>query len=131
MFRQLLLALPILSLISVSAKSAQNPSELLSQCEQFVRSTRVKGHNIEIHNDPASLECWAYFNAVQDLIIVTFNQRPPFTPALHVCAPANSTTYELIGVFVSYAQKTPTVLSRKIGSAVMSALMSAYPCNSG
>jgi hypothetical protein len=127
MFRRLLLALTVLLLLPLRAESADNPSELLSQCEQLIRSARVNGDGVVLKKDVPTLECWAYFSAVQDMITVKFGRGS--VPALNVCAPPQSTLYEQIRVFVSYAQQNPTVLSRRTGNAVLSALMSAYPCS--
>lgn len=125
MFRRLLLAFAVLLLLRLPAESVENFSDLLSKCEQLVRTANLSGNQITFNNDTGSHACWAYFGAVQNLIGVRFDDKP----ALYVCAPTTGTRYELIRVFVSFAQQNPSKLSQSNVNVVLQALMSAYPCS--
>ena len=106
--------------------TAQTAHELLSGCELVVRTLSVRGDHVGMSNSPAAATCWSFIAALQDFASITEDgKRTLWGQCL---LPTESTTSQLIRVFVNYAQMHPEELNQRPSMLVLKAFTQAFPC---
>ena len=121
--------LVVAALVAVSTDNAaafQNARELAKVCRVLERGMGGKGQQIRIPNTKASLLCWGYMRAIQDLVVLTDEGGRRIIGA---CPPEQTTTLDLLHSFLAYGGSHPDVLEGNAAVAVITALQSAHPCN--
>jgi hypothetical protein len=115
-------------LISASeqAQSANPVGDLLKGCQSLERGKMGRGNHIEIPNRRASLVCWGYMKAMQDLSVWTDENG---NRILGSCPPERTTTLDLIRSFVRYSRSHRRELPSNAALAVTKAFQQAFPCN--
>ena len=108
------------------AAIAQNANELLSSCELVVRTLSVRGEQASMSSSPAAARCWGFIFALQDFASVTQDGKRTLWGQCQL--PTESTTSQLIRVFVNYAQMHPEELNQRPSLLVLQAFTQAFPC---
>jgi hypothetical protein len=110
---------------SEHAQAATLARDLLNDCQSLERGKRGYGNHIQIPKTSASLVCWGYMEAMQDLSvwIDEGGQR-----IIGSCAPEGTTLLVLIHSFVMYARSHPNQLQDNAALAIMRAFQEAFPC---
>ena len=112
----------------VASEHAQAGSghDLLNDCQSLERGKMGRGNHIEIPKTRASLVCWGYMKAMQDLSVWVDENG---NKILGTCPPERATTLDLIHSFVTYARSHPSQLQGNAALAVMRAFQETFPCD--
>jgi hypothetical protein len=94
-------------------------------CQSLKRGARGAGRQIYIPNTREALTCWGYMQAMQDLSVLVDENGHRIMGA---CPPEQTTTLQLIRLFIRYARTHRTELPGNALVAVFRALRAAYPC---
>jgi hypothetical protein len=111
---------------SEHAQAATRAGDLLNDCQSLERGKRGYGNHIQIPKTRASLVCWGYMEAMQDLSvwIDESGQR-----IIGSCPPEGTMLVALIHSFVMYARSHPSQLQGNAALAVTKAFQEAFPCD--
>jgi hypothetical protein len=111
---------------SEGAQAASPARNLLNGCQSLERGKMGRGNHIEIPNTRASLVCWGYMKAMQDLSVWTDENG---NRILGSCPPERTTTLDLIHSFVRYGRSHRRELPSNAALAVTKAFQQAFPCD--
>jgi hypothetical protein len=118
--------LGILFICCSSSAFADTAREMLSACRPIARANISGGKGKATGPDTFEAgKCWGAFTVIQNAI-----ERVDDRMLLiyNVCAPAESTRTQLIGMFVDYAEKNPQRLQEEFFDVFIDALRKAFPC---
>ena len=116
----------IASLVASEHAQAGSGHDLLNDCQSLERGKMGRGNHIEIPNRRASLVCWGYMKAMQDLSVWTDENG---NRILGSCPPERTTTLDLIRSFVRYGRSHRRELPSNAALAVAKAFQQAFPCD--
>ena len=123
----LLIAVAVASIFTFEGAQAATPvRDLLTACQSLERGKRGHGTHIEIPKTRASLVCWGYMKAMQDLSVWTDENGHTI---LGSCPPERTTTLDLIRSFVRYGRSHRRELPNNAALAVTKAFQQAFPCS--
>jgi hypothetical protein len=111
---------------SEEAQAASPVDDLLNGCQNLERGKMGGGNHIKIPKTRASLVCWGYMKAMQDLSVWTDENG---NRILGSCPPERTTTLDLIHSFVRYSRSHRRELPSNAALAVTKAFQQAFPCN--
>lgn len=106
------------------AHAGNSAQELLSACRPIANAP-VRETKVQFDPSYETGFCWGTFQAIQKVVIYVDSANRPF---VHVCAPPQSTTSQLVAVFVAYAEKRPARLHEHGFDIALESLQSAFPC---
>jgi hypothetical protein len=108
-----------------SAAAIENADELAGYCQSLERGAKGARRQIYIPKTREALTCWGYMQAMQDLSVLADENGHRIMGA---CPPEQTTTLELIRLFVHYAHAHRGELPGNAVVAVFRALRGVYPC---
>jgi hypothetical protein len=124
----LLAALVALPAHSDGARAIDGARELVNSCRELERGREGAGKETLIPNSGEALLCWGYMQAMQDLSVLV-DQRG--RRVIGSCPPENTTTLQLVHLFLDYARSHPGGLKGNAAAAVIKALQDSFPCRQG
>jgi hypothetical protein len=108
-----------------SAAAVENAHELAGYCQSLKRSVKGAGRHIYIPRTREALTCWGYMQGMQDLSVLADENGGRIMGA---CPSEQTTTLQLIRLFVRYASTHRSELPGNAVVTVFRALGEAYPC---
>ena len=108
-----------------SAAAVENADELAGYCQSLERGAKGAGRHIYISRTQKALTCWGYMQGMQDLSVLADENGGRIMGA---CPSEQTTTLQLIRLFVRYASTHLSELPDNAVVAVFRALGEAYPC---
>ena len=106
---------------------AASVSEMLANCRAIAKAD-LSGDKVKFSPDFKTGMCWGAFLAIQGAIVQGDQENQPL---LHVCAPAESTTHQLVAIFVNYAERSPQRFHEDFFPVAIDALWQSFPCKPG
>jgi len=128
-----LLFVVLLGVVSSAVVHAQSAEEMASNCKDFA-TARVSNDTVAVPSTNDSGICWGAFLSFQSAIgffgheYLDGTYSPTLRPIFGVCAPKDSTTSQLIKVFISYTDRHPEQLHKDFFVVALFAGREAFPC---
>jgi hypothetical protein len=122
-----ILSIGLVATVSFACRAAavENAHELASYCQRLERGVKGAGRHIYIPRTREALICWGYMQGMQDLSVLADENGGRIMGA---CPSEQTTTLQLIRLFVRYANTHRSELPGNAVVAVFRALGEAYPC---
>ena len=117
-------ALPLSTHGTLAADTLGSGEGLLNACESFEKNAYVSGNYVR-NMDPDGNVCFGFIGAMQQISGYINQNR---TRQFYACLPPNSTTTQLIRVFIDFAQHNPQILHERASNVVILSFQSAFPC---
>lgn len=114
-----------MALLAISSAQAQTAGELLHACELFERGMHREGSTIFVPPGISPQLCWGFMTAVMQYATLADHDGKTL---LGACPPPDTTTSQIVRVFVSYAQAHPQKLSLRAAAVAYNAMKEAFPC---
>lgn len=105
--------------------NAQSAGEMLHACEILQRGVRVEGETVYLPPGGDVHQCWGFMSAVQEYATLADQDGQTL---LDACPSADTTTVQVIRVFIRYANVHPEELSSKAAAVAYNAMAQAFPC---
>jgi hypothetical protein len=110
-----------------SAAAVENAHELAGYCQSLERGAKGAGRQIYIPRTREALTCWGYMQAMQDLSVLSDEEGHRIVGA---CPPEQTSTLQLIQLFVRYARSHRSELPGNAVVVVFRTLREAYQIGS-
>lgn len=111
--------------LSSSPAWAQSAGEMLHACEMLQRGMHVERGSVYIPSAPELNRCWGFIEAVQQYATLADQDEKTL---LDSCRSPDTTTAEILHVFVAYAQANPEKLNLSAAAVAYNAMADAFPC---
>jgi len=119
------IVLLVLFACSIKPLHADKTQDLLSRCRPLTHA-RTSGNSVEMKEDFESGYCWGAFATIDQMLMA----YTPATkqPLFNVCLPNDHTRYQMISIFVLYAEKHPERYNEDVPWVAFDAAREAFPC---
>jgi hypothetical protein len=107
------------------AAAIENARDLASSCRSLEKGVKGTGRQIQIPNTKASLLCWGYMQAMQDVSVLIDENGHRIIGS---CPPERTTLLRLIRSFSAYARSHSEKFQDNAAVAVIKAFQQAFPC---
>jgi len=111
--------------LCASTAFGESVQEMLTACKPIVDQAEVSGGNIRLPTNFNAGNCWGSFSILQQVITHTYADG---SRIYNVCTPPNSTRFQVIAIFVEYAQKNPQRYHEDFFDVALDALRRSFPC---
>ena len=101
-------------------------SEVASWCQPYKTAVLRDGH-LSVQATSDSQACFGAFLAIQQISATSLGD--PHASVLKTCLPEKSGLFDLIKVFLHFADEHPERGHEKFTDVVLSSLWAAYPCH--
>jgi hypothetical protein len=108
-----------------SVARAQSGKEMLQSCQLFQRGVHEEKGAIFLPPGVDAAQCWDFMEAVQQFTSLADRDGKPL---LNACAKPDTTTTEIVRVFVAYALGHPDKLHLPAAAVAYNAMADAFPC---
>lgn len=108
---------------------AETTEVLLSDCRPVTQAKVTASGEVVMNADFESGFCWGAFATI-DQMLMTINSKTK-NPIFNVCLPKNHTRYQMIAIFVRYAEKHPDRYNEDSPWVAFDAAKEAFPCPKG
>lgn len=105
---------------------AETTEKLLSDCRP-VTQAKVTSDGVEMNADFESGFCWGAFAAI-DQMMMAINSATK-KPIFNACLPKDHTRYQIVAIFVRYAEKHPERYSDDVPWVAFDAAREVFPCS--
>ena len=105
---------------------AETTEKLLSDCRPVTQAKVMSDGSVMMNADFESGFCWGAFVIIDQMLMTVdgATNRPLFG----VCIPKDHTRYQMIAIFVRYAEKHPERYNEDIPWVAVDAAREAFPC---
>jgi hypothetical protein len=115
--------------IAVSPKlHAETTEVLLSNCRPVTQAKVNADGSVAMDSSFENGFCWGAFATI-DQMLMAQNSRTK-TPIFNVCLPKDHTRYQMIAIFVRYAEKHPERYNEDSPWVAFDAAREVFPCKS-
>jgi Rap1a immunity proteins len=114
-----------LMLVPEALARAEGADKMLRACEILSRGMHVEGDTVYLPPGADVNQCWGFMSAVQEYSMLADHDGKTF---LRACPPPDTTTVQIIQVFIKYANAHPEKLKLKAAAVAFNAMADAFPC---
>ena len=118
-------AVTCFALASGTVARAQNAGEMLHACEILQRGVHIEGATVYLPPGGDVNQCWGFMRAVQEYSTLANQDGKTL---LDACPNTDTTTVQIIRVFIKYANSHPEKLNLKAAAVAYNAMADAFPC---
>ena len=115
----------LIAVIYCPIASAQTAGEMLQACEMLQRGMHVEGDTVYIPPSAKLNQCWGFIEAVQQYAMLADQDGKT---RLNACPSEDSTTVDVLHIFVDYLNKHPEKHDLRAAAAAYNAMADAFPC---
>jgi hypothetical protein len=120
-----LFAATCFALVSGTLAHAQSAGEMLRACEILQRGMHIEGEMVYLPPGEDVHQCWGFMSAVQEYSTLADQDGKTL---LDACPNPDTTTVQIIHVFINYANAHPEKLGLKAAAVAYNAMADAFPC---
>ena len=104
---------------------AQTAGDMLRACQALQRGMRIKGDTAFLPSGTEAQQCWGFMSAVQEYSVLSDQGG---NRLLSACPAEDTTTTQIVDVFVKYAKAHPEKLNTPAAAGAYNAMADAFPC---
>jgi len=110
---------------SGSLAHAESARHMLEACEILKRGMHIEGETVYLPPGADVNQCWGFMRAVQEYSTLANQDGKTL---LGACPSPDTTTPQVIEVFIKYANAHPDKLKLKAAAVAFNAMADAFPC---
>ena len=106
---------------------AETTEKLLFDCRPVTQAKVDSSGAVEMNTDFESGFCWGAFATIDQMLMAI--NATTHRPIFNVCLPKSHTRYQMISIFVRYAEKHPELYNQDSPWVAFEAAREVFPCS--